>query len=54
MIDVDTILTFGKHKGEQFEDVCHDDPNYVAWLAANTDNDFSEEAYELMSKLKII
>ena len=32
VICLDTVLNFGKHKGEQVEDLLDDDPGYLAWL----------------------
>ena len=37
MMTVDSILTFGKYKGEKLADVMDDDPGYIVWLSENTD-----------------
>lgn len=47
-------FTFGKHKGEQLEDVIHDDPQYIEWLIMEGVADFDDEACELITKRKII
>lgn len=47
---IDDIFTFGKHKGEQLEDVIEDDPEYVEWLCQEEIVNFDDEAYELISK----
>lgn len=47
---LEDILTFGKHKGQQLEDVIEDDPRYVEWLATETDIDFDEETLQLLAK----
>lgn len=53
LLDLETILSFGKHKGCQLEDVIYDDPQYISWLILNTDHDFDEETLELITKRKI-
>lgn len=50
---LDSIFTFGKHIGQQLEDVIEDDPSYIAWLA-NDEFEFDEEVLELLTKKKII
>lgn len=46
MLTLESILTFGKHKGEQVEDLIEDNPSYIRWLMENTDMIFDEEVYE--------
>ena len=46
---LDDIFTFGKHSGDQLEDVIEDDPGYIEWLA-NDGFEFDNEALELLSK----
>lgn len=53
-LDLDSILSFGKYKGYQLEDVIEDDPNYIKWLIENTQHSFSEEVMQLLTKKKII
>lgn len=45
-MNLESILTFGKHKGEQIEDLIEDNPGYVRWLMENTDIVFDNEVYE--------
>jgi len=47
---LDDIFTFGKHRGEQLEDVIEDDPDYIEWLVQDRIVEFDEEALELISK----
>lgn len=49
-MSLESIFTFGKHKGEQLEDVIHDDPDYVEYLIMNEVVGFDEEACELITK----
>lgn len=35
LIDVDSILTFGKHKGKAFSEVVKTDKNYISWCLEN-------------------
>lgn len=53
MISLEYIFTFGKYKGQQFEDICHDDPNYIEYLIDNDIVDLDEEAMEFVTKLGI-
>jgi len=46
---LDDIFTFGKHKGEQLEDVIEDDPAYIEWLAKE-EYDFDEETLEVLAR----
>jgi len=46
---LDDIFKFGKHEGEQLEDVIEDDPDYIGYLAGG-DFDFDEETLELIGK----
>lgn len=41
---------FGKHKGQQVEDVIEDDPGYIAWVVENDVMTFDDETYELITK----
>lgn len=47
---LEDCFKFGKHVGDQLEDVIEDDPNYIEWLVTNTGVDFDEEALERISK----
>jgi len=53
-IGLQDTFKFGKHKGEQVEDVMQDDPGYIAWTAENDVVDYDEEAMEMISKLRIV
>lgn len=49
-IDEDTIITFGKYKGETFKYVLEVDKNYLKWLFTKTDFcDNNNIADDLMS-----
>lgn len=47
---LESRFNFGKHNGEQVEDVIEDDPSYVEWLCANEVVEFDEEALQLIGK----
>lgn len=47
-------LKFGKFKGEQIEDLLHDQPGYMAWLAEEDIVEFEQEVLDKMTDLKII
>jgi len=49
-MSIEDLFTFGKHKGEQLEDVIHDYPDYIAWCCENNVVEFDNEALELISK----
>jgi hypothetical protein len=50
MHTLETLFKFGKHKGNQVEDVINDDPEYIAWLVEEDIVEFDEETLELISK----
>lgn len=47
---LDDIFLFGKHLGDQLEDVIEDDPKYIEWLCEDEIVNFDEEALELIAK----
>lgn len=47
---LDDLFSFGKHKGNQVEDVIEDDPGYIAWVVENGVCEFDEEVLELIAK----
>jgi len=47
---LDDCFVFGKHVGEQLEDVIEDDPGYIEWCCENQVVSFDEEALELISR----
>lgn len=49
-MQLDSIFKFGKHIGQQLEDVIEDDPDYIEWCCENEVGDFDEEALELISR----
>lgn len=49
-MSLDDLFTFGKHKGDQLEDVIYDDPDYIAWCCENGVVFFDDDALELISK----
>ncbi len=53
-LTLDTILSFGKHKGMQVEDVIEDHPNYVEWMVREDIRQFDEETLQFLEKKGII
>jgi len=51
---LESILSFGKHKGKQIEDLIEDFPGYIKWMVENEVRDFDEEVMELLAKKGII
>ncbi len=50
-LKLDTDMPFGKHKGKQVEDLVEDEPDYMRWMAENSDNvEFDEEVLEALEK----
>jgi len=47
-------FTFGKHKGEDLEDVIEDDPSYIAWLVDNGIRQFDAAVTRLLKMKRII
>lgn len=43
-------INFGKHAGQQVEDLIEDHPGYVRWLIEETDNEFDETVLEALEK----
>lgn len=46
---LESIFKFGKHKGQQVEDVLEDDPQYIAYLIEENISDFDDEVVEKLS-----
>lgn len=53
-LTLDTILSFGKHKGMQVEDVIEDHPSYIQWMLREDVRQFDEETLQLLEKKGII
>lgn len=49
-MSLEDLFKFGKHKGQQLEDVIEDDPEYIAWCCDNDIVQFDNEALELISR----
>lgn len=50
---LDDTFKFGKHKGDQVEDVIEDDPDYIAYCVEKDIVQFDEETLELITKKRI-
>lgn len=48
------VMPFGKHKGEQIEDLIYDDPSYLAWLINEEMVDFDVAVLETLEERKVI
>lgn len=48
------IMKFGKHKGEQIEDLLYDDPKYLVWLFEEEIVELDHEVIEQMEQRKLI
>ncbi len=46
-------MFFGKHEGQQIEDIIEDDPNYITWMYESGFS-FDDESIALMEDKKII
>lgn len=53
-LTLEDLMPFGKHKGEQVEDLIDDDPSYLAWLYENDKCEFDADVIRLMEANKII
>ena len=51
---LDDLFDFGKHEGEQLEDVIADHPGYIAWLVENEVVTFDNETLETLTKKGIV
>lgn len=51
---LEDIFLFGKHKGQQVEDVIVDDPGWVRWVVENDIAEFDEETLERITKEGIL
>lgn len=54
MLTLKDEFDFGKHDGEQVEDVIEDDPSYIEWLCTNEVVEFDEEVLDLIAKKGIV
>lgn len=43
------VFDFGKYNGQTFEEVLNEDPGYIKWLINNSNNEFYNKAYELLT-----
>jgi len=48
------VMPFGKHKGQEIEDLIHDHPDYLAWCVNEEVVNFDEEVINQLSERKII
>ena len=49
--DVDTTLSFGKHKGYQIQWLLKNDPDYLVWMYENfKDADWTDDAEVLVTE----
>ena len=53
-LTLEDFLGFGKHKGEQIEDILHDDPSYLSWLYETKDELFAEDVIAALENRKLI
>lgn len=51
-IDLDDLVTFGKHSGFRWSYVVEDQPDYVIWCVGNTDNNFAKDVIVAAIKSK--
>gem|GEM_PF-3797951 len=51
---LDDVLSFGKHKGCEVEDLLDDDPRWLAWIYEQDNDIFDCEVIAEMEKRKII
>lgn len=51
-MNLESMFTFGAHKGEQVEDVIMDDRQYVLWLIEEKDFAFDEDVLEELEKTR--
>lgn len=47
-------MKFGKHKGEEIEDLLYDDPSYLVWLVEEEVVELDSEVIEQMEQRKLI
>lgn len=53
-LTLESEFAFGKHKGQQVEDIIEDFPGYISWLISASVAEFDEEAMELITKKGIV
>lgn len=54
LLGLEDSFTFGKHVGEQVEDVIEDNPKYITWCYENDIVEFDEDTIAVLEKKKII
>lgn len=47
-------MPFGKHKGEQIEDLIYDQPGYMAWLVEEDVVTLDHEVVKILEDRKVI
>lgn len=50
ILGLDDEFKFGKHQGQQVEDVVEDDPDYIYWIVQNEICEFDDETLELIER----
>ena len=53
-LQLEDFFVFGKHEGEQVEDVIEDDPEYFTWLYDESFIEFHDEVVTKLQDKKII
>lgn len=54
ILSLDSVLDFGKHEGEQVEDLIDDHPSYMVWLVENEIREVDDEVLEIMTQKGLI
>lgn len=48
------MMPFGKHQGQQIEDLIYDQPSYMAWVFNDSSCELDTEVTRVMEEQKII
>ncbi len=54
MYYLDSVIFFGKHEGNQIEDIIEDDPRYIVWMYEQDNFGFDDDVIKVLEKKKLI
>ncbi len=54
MYGLTDFILFGKHDGEQIEDILEDDPGYIVWMYEQDSFGFDDEVIKILEDRKLI
>ena len=54
VLTLESILNFGKYKGEQVEDLMYDHPGYISWMVEKEVREFTQATLDYFKQQRVI